>query len=136
MNSLIKITLILATVMLPSAATQQNTQDKYNQIHYNQMRDYKMPHRNMTGGYYEYCNDCETHHKHGKYLNKVVSKKHAQKMFKKFINKHFKGYEIKKIEEEEVRAGTMYWVVIEDENKNQLELHMNPWGSIAGPFVK
>lgn len=42
---------------------------------------------------------------------------------------------ITKMEKERRPMGTMYWVVIQDKSGNEMELHMNPWGYIRGPFI-
>ena len=46
------------------------------------------------------------------------------------------GYSITKMEKESMPMGTMYWVIVKDKNGNEMELHMNPWGYIRGPFVR
>jgi hypothetical protein len=83
------------------------------------------------------CDDCGVYHRKGYSKDyKALTEEEAKTKVKAFISKHLKGFSITKIEKEEMPMGTMYWVTIKDKNSNEMELHVNPWGYIRGPFVQ
>lgn len=60
----------------------------------------------------------------------------AKKMLDQYIKDNLKGFEITKIEKERVRMGVIYIAIVKDNNGNEFEIHLNPWGYIRGPFVR
>ena len=91
----------------------------------------------MGPGNYEFCDECGTYHMRGHYAGyRSIPEKEARDKFDHFVSKHLKGFTITKMEKERMPMGTMYWVVIKDKSGNEMELHMNPWGYIRGPFIK
>ena len=128
MKTLTKVSLVLALIALPLELTAD---------------DDRMYHRGMGYGYhmmgpgYAPCEDCGNYHRRG-YDDgkKAISEKKAREKFEAFIKKHLVGYSITKMEKDRMPMGTMYWVIVKDKNGNEMELHMNPWGYIRGPFVR
>ena len=91
----------------------------------------------MGSGFYHYCENCGTYQSEGTYDRyKVISEKKAKERFETFLKNHLKGFTITKMGKREMPRGTMHWVVIKDQNGNEMELHMNPWGHIRGPFIR
>lgn len=128
MKTITRVSLVLALIALPLELTAD---------------DDRMYKRGMGYGYHmmesEYipCDDCGNYHRRGYYNDqKAMSEKKAREKFETFIKKHLKGYTITKMEKERMPMGTMYWVIVKDKNGNEMELHMNPWGYIRGPFVR
>ncbi|MDT8339563.1 MAG: hypothetical protein RQ763_10205 [Sulfurimonas sp.] len=60
----------------------------------------------------------------------------AKKMLDQYIKDNLKGFEITKIEKERVRMGVVYIAIVKDNNGNEFEIHLNPWGYIRGLFVR
>lgn len=129
MKTLIKTSLILALCTLPFSVMAEEA---------------KTYPRNMGPGYqqmgpsnYEFCDECGTYHMRGHYDGyQSMPEKEAREKFEAFVGKHLKGFTITKMEKERRPMGTMYWVIIQDKSGNEMELHMNPWGYIRGPFIR
>ena len=129
MKTLTQISFVLALIILPLALSADD-----DRMYERGMMGYGY---HMMGPDYEPCEDCGTYHHHGYYnKNKSLSSKQAREKFEAYIKKHLKGYSITKMEQENMPMGTMYWVIVKDKNGNEMELHMNPWGYIRGPFVR
>jgi len=91
----------------------------------------------MGHSFYEFCDKCGTYHNRGHMDDaKPTSEKEARDKFESYLKVHLKGFSITKIEKTEMPRGAMYWAEIKDKNGNEMELHMNPWGYIRGPFIK
>ncbi|WP_294891997.1 MULTISPECIES: hypothetical protein [unclassified Sulfuricurvum] len=90
------------------------------------------------GGGYGPCEECGTYHMRGNNDDgyRAMSEKEAKEKFDAYVSKHLKGYTMGKMEKQRMPMGTMYWVIVKDKNGNEMELHMNPWGYIRGPFIK
>lgn len=84
------------------------------------------------------CDECGNYHQSGYNSGayRPISEKEAREKFDSFVGKHLKGYSISEMNKQNMPMGTMYWVLIKDKNGNTMELHMNPWGYIMGPFVR
>ncbi len=60
----------------------------------------------------------------------------AKRMIEKYVKENLKGFEIVKLEKQRVPMGIVYWAIVKDNNGNEFEIHLNPWGYIRGPFVR
>jgi hypothetical protein len=60
----------------------------------------------------------------------------ARKMIEQYLADNLKGFEIVKLDKQRMPMGIMYWAVIKDDKGNEMELHLNPWGYIRGPFIR
>ncbi|MDM5271581.1 hypothetical protein PGH07_05290 [Sulfurovum sp. zt1-1] len=129
MRKLVRASMILGLCMLPFSLMAEEA-PRYPM---NMGPGYHM----MGPGNYEFCDECGTYHMRGHYDgDKTIQEKEAREKFEVFVKKHLKGFTITKMASEKVPMGTMYWAIIEDKNGNQMELHMNPWGYIRGPFIR
>lgn len=128
--------MILALCTLPLSVMAEETQKSPT----NMGPGYHMKgpgYQKMGPGNYEFCDECGTYHMRGHYDGyQSIPEKDARAKFEAFVSKHLKGFTITKMEKERRPMGTMYWVVIKDKSGNEMELHMNPWGYIRGPFIK
>ncbi len=60
----------------------------------------------------------------------------AKDMIRQFLDSNnMKDYKIINIQKIEVPRGTAYYATIENKNKQQYEVHVNPWGYVIGPFA-
>jgi hypothetical protein len=83
------------------------------------------------------CKECGSYHSKGNTKEvKTLNEEEAKKKMEMFVAKHLKGFSIVQFEKEQVPRGTMYWAVVKEKNGNEMELHMNPWGYIRGPFIR
>ncbi|HEO99324.1 MAG: hypothetical protein JW682_03760 [Campylobacterales bacterium] len=136
MNTLKRATMIIALFTLPMTIMAEEAQKSPADI--GPKYDMRGSGYETTGpGNYEFCEECGTYHKRGHYGGyNVIPEKEAREKFESFVSKHLKGFTITKMEKERMLMGVMYWVVIKDKSGNEMELHMNPWGYIRGPFIK
>ncbi len=83
------------------------------------------------------CDECGNYHQNGSNSGayRAISEKEARDKFDSFVAKHLKGYSMGEMNKQNMPMGTMYWVLVKDKNGNEMELQMNPWGYIMGPFV-
>ncbi|MGB9755515.1 MAG: hypothetical protein ACPLXO_01415 [Desulfurella sp.] len=60
----------------------------------------------------------------------------AQNMIKQFLDSNnMKDYKVINIQKIQVPRGTAYYATVENKNKQQYEIHVNPWGYVVGPFA-
>ncbi|PMP63631.1 hypothetical protein [Desulfurella multipotens] len=60
----------------------------------------------------------------------------AKDMIRQFLDSNnMKDYKIINIQKIQVPRGTAYYATIEGKNKQQYEIHVNPWGYVVGPFA-
>jgi hypothetical protein len=125
MKTLTQITLLTALLALPFHAMAENEKFKTSK---EGPKSYES---------YEFCEKCGTYRMDGSYdKNKTISEEEAKQKFEIFLSKHLKGFTITKMHTARMPMGTMYWIIIEDKNGNEMELHMNPGGYIRGPFIR
>lgn len=60
----------------------------------------------------------------------------AKKMLNQYIKDNLKGFELVKLDKQRMPMGILYLATVKDNNGNEFELHLNPWGYIIGPFVR
>lgn len=60
----------------------------------------------------------------------------AKDMIRQFLDSNnMKDYKVLNIQKIQVPRGTAYYATIENKNKQQYEVHVNPWGYVVGPFA-
>jgi hypothetical protein len=128
MKTLTQITLLTALLALPFHAMAENEKFEASKVGPKSYESYES---------YEFCEKCKTYRIDGSYdKNKAISEKEAKQKFETFLSKQLKGFTITKMETARMPMGTMYWIIIEDKNGNEMELYMNPGGYIRGPFIR
>ena len=129
MKTLAQMTLATALLVLPLSMVAESDRT-YG-------KGMKSGYHMMDSGYYHYCENCGTYQSEGMYDRyRVIPEKKAKERFESFLKNHLKGFTITKMDKKERPMGTVYWVVIQDQNGNEMELHMTPRGNIRGPFIK
>ncbi len=134
MKILARISVVIALLVLPSMISADDDRKPCIGMGFSMMGpsgDYNM----MTG---PACEDCGNYHERGYgKKHKTLTEDEAAKKMKMFVEKHLKNYSIVSFSKAEVPKGDMYWAIIKEEKDgNELELHMNPWGYIRGPFIR
>ncbi|WP_373072756.1 hypothetical protein [Sulfurimonas sp.] len=83
------------------------------------------------------CEDCGNYHRQEYQKEyKTLSEKEVKTKVKAFLSEHLKGFSISKMEKDEMPRGYTYWFIIKDQNGNEMDLYVNPWGYIRGPYVR
>lgn len=65
-----------------------------------------------------------------------LDEKGARMKLEAYLSDHMKGYKIVKMEENRMPMGSMYWALVKDDQGNEFELHVNPYGDVRGPFPR
>lgn len=65
-----------------------------------------------------------------------IGESKARDMIRQFLDtNNMKDYKILNIQKIQVPRGTAYYATVENHNKQQYEIHVNPWGYVVGPFA-
>ncbi|MEC9492215.1 PepSY domain-containing protein [Flexistipes sp.] len=63
-----------------------------------------------------------------------LTEKEATKKVEEFLSVNLKGFEIVNQEQFNMPRGTMYQYTVQDENKNNFLIRVNPFGYVVGPM--
>lgn len=66
-------------------------------------------------------------------VTQPVTDEQAQKAVESFLATNLKGFEVKESQKVQAPRGTVYFYKVSD-GKTNYEIHVNPWGYVAGPF--
>ncbi len=70
------------------------------------------------------------------YPTQNITESKAKDMIRQFLDTNsMKDYRVINIQKIQVPRGTAYYATVENKNKQQYEIHVNPWGYVVGPFA-
>jgi len=70
------------------------------------------------------------------YPSQNITEAKAKDMIRQFLDtNNMKDYKVLNIQKIQVPRGTTYYATVENQNKQQYEIHVNPWGYVVGPFA-
>lgn len=70
------------------------------------------------------------------YPSQNIGEAKAKDMIRQFLDaNNMKDYKVLNIQKIQVPRGAAYYATVENKNKQQYEIHVNPWGYVVGPFA-